>query len=173
MCHWQARRRGHLLCSQSLILNMLTPERQMFTNIYTIFTHSRYLQACMSFLEKGGEKNSLFIIIVPKTEGTHALIACAHSIADKPLHSQFFTWCTLQWTIWYAYKPILTQPKMTPRWAIAQTGPPSVSFLYLGVTHIIEGLQRAPLLLSLPIYRATHCSHKLPSTGTHLIRLAL
>lgn len=45
---------------------------------------------------------------------------------------------------------------------------PSVSFLRLGVGHIIEGLQCALLLLSLAIYQATHCSHKLPSPLVHI-----
>lgn len=47
---------------------------------------------------------------------------------------------------------------------------PSVSFQRQGVGNIIEGLHCAPLLLSLAIYQATHCSHKLPSTATYLIR---
>lgn len=75
-------------------------------------------------------------------------------------------------------KPRAHTTQRTRRWhsdtrAKAQTGLPSVSFLRLGVGHIIEGLQRAPLLLSLAIYQATHCSHKLPYAATYLIRAPL
>lgn len=80
-------------------------------------------------------------------------------------------WRTYRALIRCTVTPLMHMTRHTRQWhAHTPTGLLGVSFLRLGVGHIIEGLQCALLLLSLAIYQATHCSHKLLSAGTHLIR---